>query len=448
MNAPKVAEAIVPSVLNASVVRSLAWLAFFVYLLFWSPQLDADAILGCAAFIVAVAIHGLMCEARRGIRELMSLLNVIWLGLLIYALPIYVLSALTDISVLLDIDPKALTHAAWLTFISIAVTGFTVELLRPWAVSLHRGALLRLAVVSEERQFHAASVLLIVYGANYLGTGVMDLISSGNRFEITQAFETGKMWFIQYLMIGVTIAFIYQYFQIPTVRRVSFYLGLASVGLFWAMYLSLGNRRGVITVVLAAVACFVARNTNGKRAVATLLLAFAVAGLIGILRQDASAVAPDQAFLVGLSNFLGEFIYPGFTLVHTVELGQPATFEFTWLSLFYDFIAAQLQGQSFTFQAHRFAFEAAAPGGEIMGFAYLPITEAFQSFGAVAAAVSGVALLTSVLFLAWVFRSEVWIYLILLSLTLDINRSEFAAMVIQFSMITGGFLLTTKMRLR
>lgn len=449
-----VARAVVASGRNVSetlsvgsVARSLAWLAFIVYLLFWSPQLDADAILGCSAFIVAVAIHGLTCEARRGIRELMSLLNAIWLGLLIYALPIYVLSALTDISVLLDIDPKALTHAAWLTFISIAVTGFAVELLRPWAVSLHRGALWRLAAVSKERQFYAAPVLLIVYGANYLGTGAMDLISSGNRFEITQAFETGKMWFVQYLMTGVTIAFIYQYFQIPTVRRVSFYIGLAPVGLFWAMYLSLGNRRGVITIVLAAVVCFVARNRNGKRAVATLLLAFTVAGLIGILRQDASAVAPDQAFLIGLSNFLGEFIYPSYTLVRTMEKGEPASLDFTWLTMIFDFAIAKANEQSFDFLGQRFALENTVIGTEIMGFAYLPITEAFLNFGAIGAAVTGVALITSVLLLAEIFKSNAWIYLLLLSQTLDINRGEFAAMVFQFLIIAGGFLLTTKIRL-
>lgn len=426
----------------------MAWLAFILYLLLWSSQLHADAILGCSSFIAAVAIHGLSCDARRGIRELMSLLNAIWLGLLIYALPIYVLFALTDISVLLDLDPQALTHSAWLTFISIAVAGLAVELLRPWGVSIHRAALQRIADACGERQFHVAALLVIVYAVNYLGSGVLDLVASGNRFEIIQAFETGKMWLIQYLMTGVTIAFIYQHFKRPTSHRFSFYLGLASVLLFWAMYLSLGNRRGLLTVVLAAVVCFVARSANGKRAMVMLLLTFVAAGLIGLLRQDVSAVAPDQAFLIGISNFLGEFIYPGFTLVHTVELGKPATFEFTWLSMLYDFISAKLQGQPFAFHAHRFALEVAPPEGDIMGFAYLPITEAFQNFGAIGAAVSGIALLASMLFFAWVLRSEGWIYLILLSLTLDINRSEFVAMVIQFFMITGGFLLTTKMRLR
>lgn len=426
----------------------MAWLTFILYLLFWSPQLNSDVILGCSAFIAAVAIHGLCCDSRRGIRELMSLSNALWLGLLIYALPIYVLSALTDISVLLEIDPHALTHSAWLTFISIAVTGFAVELLRPWGVAIHRAALQGIIDAYGERQFYVAALLVIVYAANYLGSGVLDLVASGNRFEITQAFETGKMWLIQYLMTGVTVAFIYQHFKRPTAHHFNFYLGLASVLLFWAMYLSLGNRRGVLTVVLAAVVCFVARSANGKRAMVMLLLTFVAAGLIGVLRQDVSAVAPDQAFLIGISNFFGEFIYPGFTLVHTVELGRPSTFEFTWLSMLHDFISAKLQGQPFSFHAHRFALDVALPGGDVMGFAYLPITEAFQSFGAIGAAVSGIALLASMLFFAWVLRHVGWIYLVLLSLTLDINRSEFVAMLIQFFIITAGFLLTTKMRLR
>lgn len=428
-----------------STVRVLAWLAFLEYILL-CPSLKANDVLWGAAFVAVAALHLLICDAQRGIREMMSLHNAIWLGLIIYALPIYVLGAITDISVLLEMDQTSLDDAARLSFISIAVAGLTIELLRPWAVPLHRVALRRIADASCERQFYVAAVLAAVYGANYLTSGALDLVLTRNRFEITQAFETGKMWLIQYLMTGVTIAFIYQHFQRPTIRRRGFYIGLVSIVLFWAMYLSLGNRRGILTVVLAAAVCFVARSANGKRTVGILLLTFAVAGLIGILRQDTSAVVPDQAFLIGVSNFLGEFIYPGFTLVHMVELGQPPTFEFTWLSMLYEFISAQLQGQSFAFLAHRFALDVAPPGGDIMGFAYLPITEAFLNFGTFAAVLSGAVMLTSVMFLAWIFQNKAWMYLILLSLTLDMNRSEFVAMVLQFTIIAGGFLLTTKIR--
>jgi len=432
---------------RGSVARSMAWLAFISYLLLWPQVLDAGAILGCAAFIAAVATHGLIFEARRGIRELMSLLNAIWLGLLIYALPIYVLSSLTDISLLLDMEPQALIHSARLTFISIAVTGLTIEFLRSWNVDIHRAAMQRIAIVSGNRQFYAAALLTIVYGANYVNSGVLYLVASGNRFEITRAFESGKMWFIQYLMTGVTIAFIYQHLLKPKARNKDYFLGLASVVLFWMMCLSLGNRRGLLTVIFAAVVCFVARSSNGKRPMMMLLITFCAAGLIGILRQDASSVSADQAFLVGLSNFLGEFIYPSFTLVRTVELAAPASFEFTWLSLLYDFISAQLLGQPFTFLAHRFALDSTLPGTEVMGFAYLPITEAYQNFGAIGAALSGAVMLTTVLFLSWICRNRAWVYLMLLSLTLDMNRSEFAAMVVQSSIVVSGFLMTTKIRI-
>jgi hypothetical protein len=411
----------------------------------WSPLLDND-ILGCAAFAVTLAIYTLIGDGRIVVRELVSLHNAIWVGFIMYAIPIYILSSLADISILFDIDLVSLSYAARLSFISISVTGVIVEIMRPWAVSLQQDAIRQIASVTGDRQFYMAILLTIIYGLNYINSGVLNLISTGNRFEIMLVFETGKMWIIQYLMTGVTIAFIYQHFQMPTVRLLSFYTGLVSILLFWALYISLGNRRGVLSVVIAAVVCYVARNINGKLAIATLLMVFALAGLVGVLRQDTSSVVLDQALFIGLSNFFGEFIYPGFTLVHTVELGRPVTFEFTWISMFYDFVVAQLQGQKFEFLAHRFAVEAAPSGAEIMGFAYLPITEAFQNFGAVGAAVSGAVLLASVLFLASLYRNVAWIYLILFSLTLDINRSEFVAMVFQFVLITIGFLLTTKLR--
>lgn len=444
----KTIAAVLSIPLNASTVRGLAWLAFIFYLLFNSPSVDVDSILACSAFIVAVAIHALIYEAQLGVRDFTNLLNAVWFGLLIYALPIYILSASADISVLLDIDPKAITRSAWLVYISIAVTGFTVELLRPWGLSVHRIAIQRIAEASGKKQFHVAALLVIIYGVNYINSGVLGLIGSGNRFEILQTFETGKMWLIQYLMTGVTIAFIYQYFKKSKAHQFSFYYGLASVVMFWAMYLSLGNRRGVLTIILAAVICYVSRSATRKRAIVMLSLVFIVSGCIGILRQDTSAVDSDQKFLIGISNFFGEFIYPGYTLVHTVELDKAATFEFTWLSMGYDFISAQLQGLPFTFYAHRFALDVAPSEDNIMGFAYLPITEAFQNFGAIGAAFSGVALLSSILFIAWFFRDKGWVYLLLLSLTLDINRSEFVAMLIQFVMIAGGFLLTIRLRLR
>ncbi|MDE2429549.1 MAG: hypothetical protein KGM99_12520 [Burkholderiales bacterium] len=425
-------------------MRTTAWLAFIVLLFSLSSPLDAEDILGCTTFVVAVASHAWMYEARSGIRELMSLKNAIWLGLLIYALPIYILSATTDITLLLAMSPESLSGAARISFVSIAVTGVAVEFLRSWGMSLHRHALRQIASESSDRQYYAAAILVVIYGGNYLSTGVLNLVSSGDRFAITQAFETGKMWFIQYLMTGVTIAFIYQNFQRSTLRGANYYIGLISVFLFWALYVSLGNRRGILTVVFAASVCFVARSSNGKRVAVWLLLIFLIGGAIGVLRQNIADASPDQFFLLGVSNFFGEFIYPGFTLVHTVELDMPASFDFTWVTMLYDFISAQLQGVPFGFLAHRFAVEVAPSGADIMGFAYLPITEAYLNFGVIAASASGVALLVTVLLLAWICKNRAWVYLILLSLALDMNRSEFAAMVFQFLIVIGGFLLTTK----
>jgi hypothetical protein len=427
-------------------VRCLAWLVFIIYLSFVSDSFDGDFFLGCILFIAAVTICRLIAEAGRGVNEIISLLNALWFGLLMYALPIYALSVFVDISVILDMDESALAHSAWLTFVSIGLTGITVEILGPWSALMHNIALQRIAHPSEDRQFYLAVFLPLIYGLNYIDSGVLAVLGSGSRFEVVQVFETGKMWFIQYLMTGITIAFIYQHIKVRSKLSLEFYLILFSVLSFWAMYLSLGNRRGLLTILIAAAVCFIARSANGKRALVMLGMAFIAAGLVGIYRQDLSHADPDHATLIGLSTFFGEFIYPSFTLVHKVQSGEGPAFELTWISNAYQFILAQLKGEQFLFLGPRFAHDVAPPGGVVMGFAYLPVTEAFLNFGNIGAIVYGVVFLTSILTFAYIFIGFGWVYLMLISLALDINRSEFVPMVIQLSIIASGFLLTTRGR--
>lgn len=446
--APVVGSNYVAKVSSLSrISRSVAWLVLLIYLLVAPTPLDANLVLWCSGYITVVTIHGLARDARGGFRQLMCLHNAVWLGLLMYALPIYVISAITDISLLLDMKTVSLRYAAKLTFISIAVAGITLELIRPWAISLHRLAMVRIGAKAGARQYLVAIALVAVYGANYVSSGVLNIVTSGDRFAITQAFESGKMWFIQYLMTGVTIAFIYQHLKQPRARHAGFYIGLMSIISFWVMYLSLGNRRGILTVILAGAVCFVARSENWRRVAATLLLVIIAAGSIGVLRQENATAPTDQALMLALGNSLGEVIYPSYTLVKSVELGNPSSVGFTWLSMPFEFVSARLLGQPFAFLGQRFAIAAAPTDGDLMGFAYMPITESYQNLGALGATFSGATLLTSVLGLAWICRRKPWVYVLLFSLILDMNRSEFSAMLFELVMISGGFLLTKKVKI-
>ena len=426
--------------------RSVAWLLFIVWLAFLPSGLTPNLILLCSGLVVFLVCHRLISERKRGISRLFSLLNAVWFGYVLYSLPLFLLYSLTDISSLVDMTASAVLGAAHLVFLSVCLTGLAVELLASSSFMIHNVALRRISRVTASRQFYIGFVLLAIYALNYINSGVLSLLSSGNRFEVTQAFESGKMWLIQYLMTGVTIAFVYRNFLMASVRNFSYYLGLFSVVVFWVLCLSMGNRRGLISVFLASALCFVARTQEDRRVLVGVSITFLAAGLVGVFRQDFGAVAADQAWLIAVSNFFGEFIYPGYTLVHSVELVRAPSFEFTWVSMFWDFLVSQLQGQRFEFYAQRLALEVAPSDGEVMGFAYLPVTEAYVNFGSVGAVLSGATMIGSLMFFCRIFIRFEWVYLLLLSVVLDINRGEFVPMVIQFFLICCGFLLTTKMR--
>jgi hypothetical protein len=418
-----------------------------VYLLV-TPKPEPLGILGCSAVAIFCIVHAAAIDLRSGVRELFSLQNAVMVGLVAYAVPILVLFTLVEIPMVLDMERASLQRAARLTYTSLAIAGIVSEILRAWGSKLHRYCFKKIASDRTRRQYYVLTLLVVIYAANFLRGDVVALLGSGNRFALSLEFETGKMWLIQYLVTGATIAFIYEHAARRVAQNSNFYYGLTIIGSFWVMYLALGNRRGLITVILATAVCLIARNLRGRRIITLLLLTFVVGGLIGVVRQGDIAALGDEPGLIGLTNFFGEFIYPGYTLVETIDKGRQPTLEFTWLSVFYKLMAAQLSGEPFNFLAHQFAIDAVPAGSDtVMGFAYLPITEAFQAFGAAGAALSGAAVLSSVLLLAYASRKRAWIYLILFSLALDINRSEFGAMVIQFSIVLIGFQATKILRI-
>ena len=353
------------------------WLILVPTLAFWPHSFDSTTILLFSIIVVLLAAYGLSLEAFSGIQNLFSLLNALWLCLLIYALPLYVISSLYDTSILIPLEPRALADGARLTFISIAVSGFSVELMRSWGSAIHRKSIFLIAQARESRQFYFAIFLTILYLVNFVNSGVINILSSGNRFAITQAFENaenGKMWLIQYLMTGVSIAFIYQYLLKPQTRKLSYYMGYSSIVIFWLLFLCLGNRRGMISVVISAVVCFIARSKNSRKPIILLFFAFIISGAIGVFRQDTSSVSIDQVSLINITNFFGEFFYPGFTLVETIAQRNEPSLDFTWVTMPLSLISSQIQGNPFEFLGQRFAQDFAQAGSEVMGFAYLPIT--------------------------------------------------------------------------
>ncbi len=430
----------------APALRGLCYLSVLVYtgLL---PYLDSVDVFLCGFLLLSCVTHVVFKEIKTGSKSIVSLKNALLVGLLFYGIPIFLLFSVVEIPVVLDMERTTLRHAAKLTYMSLAITGIASEMLRKFSSSIHKSFIKRATEEGDQRQYFILAIMLLIYASNFVRAEVFALLGSGNRFALTQEFETGKMWFIQYLATGSTIAFIYQHAARRVNRDRNYYIGLFCVVSFWSIYLALGNRRGILSLVLAGTLCYSARTAKSGRVFVILLVTFGIAGAIGVLRQNDGDLLADQAFLIGITNFFGEFIYPGYTLVETVSQGRQPTFEVTWVSMIYKFIVAQINNEPYLFLAHQFAADATPAGTEVlMGFAYLPITEGYKAFGTVGASLSGLGVFTTVLLLARVCKNFPSVYLILFSLVLDLNRSEFGAMLVQFFIVAIGFQLTRRFK--
>lgn len=429
-------------------LRMSVWIYLFLSLLAMPYEYNNGTILAISLVVLFTTFNGFYVEAKWDPRRIIGLHNFVWAAFVLYSTVLYLSYSITDISYLIGMDDASVRRAARISFISVAATGAFLEVIRSKVNRLQDIAYSNISHCITTRQYWIAVLLLAFYLYNFLATDTIYLILEGNRFATTKNFETGKMWFIQYLMTGVTIAFIYQYCKRPISRNFDFYLGSISIGMFWMIYLMLGNRRGIITIALAYLACLVARTEQFRKAINIVVIVFIFSGLIGVFRLDTSEVASENTILLTVANFIGEFIYPSYTLVETLGMHNEPTLSFTWLTMGIDYFLSLFSGEQFYFLGQRFANSISSPNSEaVMGFAYLPITESYLNFGIFGAILSGPMMLGSIFGLAWIFRKKPIVYLLLFALALDINRSEFTAMFMQLIIIAFGIIITAKVRI-
>ena len=428
-----------------SLFRVLFWIFLALFTVWLYPDNDSYFWIILSLAICASCIYFIF-DLKNSVSFAFSLHNILWLSILLYGLTFYIISSFINLSLLFNITDFSIKYGAFISILSISICGITLELLRPTAVRLHMIILNQFSAQPYSRQYYLALFFLIIYAYNYINTGVLFLISTESRLIITVAFESGKMWLIQYLMTGVSIAFIYEYFFSNKRKNFQFYIGIFSISFFWILYASLGSRRGLLSVVIALTFCYLARKGRrfGSRAIFCFIGICLLFGFIAVIRQNTSDSTEENALAIQLSNIFGEFIYPTFTLIDSIQYQLQPSFEFTWISNLFYFFSSVIRGEPFLFLAHSFAINVASPNSEVLGYAYLPITEGYNNFGFIGSLISTSVLLSSVIILAILFQSYSWVYLILIALSLDINRSEFASMLIQFLIVVLGFLLTAK----
>jgi len=419
------------------------WLYAAALVLLFPPESDAGVFAYCLLAIAMTLASVIMGRARESYADYLTVLGGWWAGMVVYALPLYLFAGVTDISRVLDIPADALLAGARITLVSVFVGGAFFEVLRHAALQHHREVFALAKTSPGPVGFYWAVPLLVgLYATNYIQSGVYAVIASGDRFAVIDTFESGRMWLIQYLMTGITIAFLLDRFG--SSERMSLWAMIiaAQLAVYWLLFLSLGNRRGAIAIALVVLLLMSARGVGLRRIIAVAVAVAVLGGLIGVVRQGFGGETAGVEWLIAAANFFGEFIYPGYTLTYSIERGNPPSLELTWVTMFVEFGRAMMQGEAFLFLGQRLAEEATPVGSEnIMGFAYLPITETFVNLGPAAAMLTGSIFVMST-FIAVRAIPYPWFYTVMFSCSLDANRGEFAGVVLQLLFTCVGYWIT------
>jgi hypothetical protein len=141
-----------------------------------------------------------------------------------------------------------------------------------------------------------------------------------------------------------------------------------------------------------------------------------------------------------MANALGEFIYPWFTFQFEVQSDAPPSGDPIWITAALRYMSSLVGGDPYLSAAQLFAMKVHQASDYAMGYAYTPLTEAYSAFGVAGAILAGPAILLT-LFVAMKLPGKAAFFVILSALALDINRSEFFSMVIQFLIVSFGFYL-------
>lgn len=285
------------------------------------------------------------------------------------------------------------------------------------------------------------SMLVIAYYGSMFASGAFAMIGKADRLSLLDATETGKVWLMHYLLTGATIYYLYCFGESKLARlQNKWFVGFVLAS-FWCCYFVLGNRRGILTVLLATGVVFAwKRHLRLAHLVAGSAVVLVLMG-IGIIRQG--DIGLDS--VIQIIDAIGEFYFPHLTLLQAIKNSDIPHFGGTFISWLPDFIGAKLNGDSYYFLAQQFARNTAPTGTEkFMGYAYMPLTEAFINFGVAGALLAPLAIVGTFWAMEQVFGRRSLPVLTVSAMALDINRGEFGAIAMQYTffLLSGIFLIS------
>jgi oligosaccharide repeat unit polymerase len=382
-----------------------------------------------------------MVSARYKIlRDYISAPGLAYCGWILYVNTFYIVYLFFDVSRFINISGETINKAFYVCLTSTAIFGAIFETCRHTSRSgdglfnvpdaLRHGS---------QHDFSWLSVFVIAlcsiyYVFNLFNSGASGLIGYADRLTLANTIETGKIWLINYIMTGFTLCIVYRLSKPESRLGRKFLIIALFAAIFWAIYVLTGNRRGLISVFIASYAVLLWRNKLNARLIIIGAGFLILAALFAQFRQTGTFSVNDGDVLVFIFNVFGEFMYPQVTLLYAVEDASPLLWGssfFTWL---WGILGSYVGFQPHHFMSQEFAMRLAPAGAtEYMGFAFMPLTEAYLNFGEIGSVLAPLLLATTILVIQRIFGARSMAALVLMSLALDMNRGEFGATIVQFS---------------
>ncbi|MFA7403372.1 MAG: O-antigen polymerase [Pelobacteraceae bacterium] len=347
----------------------------------------------------------------------------------------------------------------FLSFTSVSFFGFLFEL---FTMNLKRqeSPIIKLNFIQYIQPFPYSVVvmvglLVIGYFGSIAASGAFSMIGKVDRLTLLDATETGKVWLMHYALTGATIYFLYTGGVAKLGKIYNRWLVGLTLASFWICYFMLGNRRGILTVLLAGGIVFTWKNKLRLRHFVVGFSVLLALMLIGIVRQATGSQVDRLGSAIQIINGIGEFYFPHLTLLQAINNKDIPLLGSTFVGWLPNFIGAKFSGDSYLFLAQQFARDVAPTGTEkFMGYAYMPLTEAYINFGVLGALIAPLMIVGAFWVLEKLFGKKSLPLLIVSAMALDINRGEFGAVMMQYTLfILSGLLLmllafiSNKMRL-
>lgn len=396
-------------------------------------------------------IGGSVAFGKKRLADFFTPIGLCFIAWTFYANIYYLVNIFIDFNDGFSFDQNTINLGFFLSFTSVCIFGALFEL-----SSLYRRNVISPVTRFSNRKKYiqpfpmvVVIVIAVIVGAyvvNLLSSGVLAMIGKESRLTLANATETGKVWLLYYILTGATLYCLYAA-AVSGLHKIANRWKLVSLLVFfWSCYLITGNRRGLITVLLASAIVFVwNRRLEFKHFATGASVVFALLGF-GALRQLSGSAFSNLDAVFLLINSVGEFYFPHITLLHSISNLQHLQLGSSMVSWFPDFIAAVINSDNYLFLAQKFALEVAPVGAEsYMGYAYMPLTEAYINFGIAGAIIAPILLVSFLRTLEEVFGRKSFPVLVISAMAIDINRGDFGAIIMQyFFMLTPGlFLLMT-----